>query len=97
MPPHIVQLTVRPGKESDQGDPAAVNLEPTEIPDTEDQPLWDIIQVSSEALSFERYEQFMDDLVSESQPGERGRPSLLCLAIALLAFIIGVLIGALVA
>jgi hypothetical protein len=48
--------------ENPPASPVAVDMQPPAIPDTADLPLWEVIKLGSEALSFENYKAFMDFL-----------------------------------
>jgi hypothetical protein len=94
---HILQLTVRPLTITAGDEPITVDIRRAAIADSPDLPLWEIIRASTEPLSYETYEQFMDELAGQGRSFRKpSRVTRLCAAMALLAFLIGVLIGLLV-
>src|SRR5262245_47946971 len=58
------------------GDPRnhepGLRVRPTELPPTADVPLWTVIRNGTDAISFQRYERAVDDLVGASGQGLRG-------------------------
>jgi hypothetical protein len=62
--------------ENNEQEPFNVALRRSSIVDTSDQPLWDIIKRSTERLSYERYERFMDFIFCGKEAPEGLSPQL---------------------
>src|SRR5262245_15607409 len=79
----------------DGGYELTVRLTRSGIADTEDQTFWTLIRRTAEAIPFERYSESLDDFLAGRSQRERLQPrrSAVCVAIVIIAFLVGVLVG----
>ena len=79
---------------NEEGDVVSVTLRSLEIRDTQDQPLWSVIRVSTEALSFAKYATFHEAIPRRRSGWTARIASFQCLLLAIAFLLIGLLLGA---